>query len=382
MTIDETLNLLPDFNYGSRFISLDEAVGKRVATDIFAVKNLPSFDNSAMDGYAINYADKNEPLRVADTILAGQTEDKILEKGSCVKIMTGAKIPQNADTVVPFEDAVIENEKLIVSKNIKKFNAYRYKGEEIKAGEILIKKGSKLSASYVMLLASQGIYCVEIFKEPIIKICSSGDEVVEPWQNESEDKIYNANASGIAALLSEFGFKSDYGGIIKDDLQTTKNKLNSDDYDILICSGGASAGEADYMKSALLSLGFKEIFNRLDMRPGRPTKAYVRDKKVVFILPGNPMAAFVTAFLLVVPFLKKKPHCKIAANINQDLKFKTGRQNLVLGTLKGGDFIVTDGNKYGSGMITPLTKSDALYLTDIEECEILGGSEILVYKFS
>ena len=118
------------------------------------------------------------------------------------------------------------------------------------------------------------------------------------------------------------------------------------------------------------------------MRPGRPTKAYVRDKKVVFILPGNPMAAFVTAFLLVVPFLKKKPHCKIAANINQDLKFKTGRQNLVLGTLKGGDFIVTDGNKYGSGMIAPLTKSDALYLTDIEESEILGGSEILVYKFS
>jgi len=226
MTIDETLNLLPDFNYGSRFISLDEAVGKRVATDIFAVKNLPSFDNSAMDGYAINYADKNEPLRVADTILAGRTEDKILEKGSCVKIMTGAKIPQNADTVVPFEDAVIENEKLIVSKNIKKFNAYRYKGEEIKAGEILIKKGSRLSASDVMLLASQGIYCVEIFKEPIIKICSSGDEVVEPWQNASEDKIYNANASGIAALLSEFGFKSDYGGIIKDDLQTTKNKLS------------------------------------------------------------------------------------------------------------------------------------------------------------
>lgn len=382
MLIENALEKLQIYQRQSEFISIDNAVLRRLAVDVIASKNLPSFDNSAMDGYAINFADKDMPLSVAGTILAGEVGDEILQKGSCFKIMTGAKIPKNADTIVPFEDSIIEDEKLIVSPKIKQFNAYRYKAEEVKAGEILLKKGEILTAAKIMLLAAQGIFCVEVFKEPKIGIFSSGDEIVEPWQKANEEQIYNANATGLQALLLSFGFKSSYKGIIRDDLNATIDKISNDDSDILICSGGASAGEADYMKTALLSLGFVEIFGFLNMRPGRPTKAFVKDKKIIFILPGNPMAAFVVAFLLVVPFLKQEQNLKIKAKINQDLKVKSGRANLVLGCLSGDEFLVTDSNKYGSGMITPLVKSNALYITNVDDSEISSGSEIFVYKLS
>ncbi|MGP1484830.1 MAG: molybdopterin molybdotransferase MoeA [Campylobacter sp.] len=381
MLINEALSALPNFNYESEIVSINEATQKRLAKTITATKNLPSFDNSALDGYAIKYADKNEPLIVTETILAGDTSEKILQNGTCMKIMTGAKIPKNADTIIPFEDAIIENERLIVSKKIKQFNAIRLKGEEVKIGEILIKQGEILNPAHIMLLASQGIFCVQVYKQPRICIYSSGNEIIEPWLNANEEQIYNANAFGIKSLLANFGFYASYKGIIKDDLQEIKECFLNDDFDVLLCSGGASAGEADYMKTALISLGFDEIFDNINIKPGRPTKAFLKDKKVVFVLPGNPMAAFIMAFLIIIPFLKKQAHKVIKAKINQSLKIKSGRVNLVLGSLNNGEFLVTQNNQYGSGMITPLTKSDAFYLTKSEESEICSGDEIFVYKF-
>ena len=121
---------------------------------------MPSFDNSALNGYALKFDDFNEPLIVAATVLAGDTTQISLKKGECVKIMTGAKMPENTDTIVPFEDAVLQDGKLSPQSKIKKFNAVRYKGEEVKAGEILLKKGEILTPAKVMMLAAQGIYCV------------------------------------------------------------------------------------------------------------------------------------------------------------------------------------------------------------------------------
>jgi molybdenum cofactor synthesis domain protein len=382
MLINEAIKKLPQLELSSEFVTLKDAVNRILFEDIFAIKNLPSFDNSALDGYAINYATKDMPLSVVDTIFAGDMRNKILQNGTCVKIMTGAKIPKNSDTIVPFEDAIIENEKLIVSSKIKQFNAYRYKGEEVKVGEILLKSGTKLNSADVMLLASQGIFCVKVQKSIKIGIFSSGNELVEPWNNASEEQIYNANAAGLMALLLSFGFNSSYKGVIKDSLQMTISAINSDDSDILICSGGASAGEADYMKTALISLGFDEIFGFLNIRPGRPTKAYSNGKKIIFVLPGNPMAAFIMAFLIIVPFLKNEAHTKIKATLNESVKVKSGRQNLVLGQFENGNFSLVNGNNYGSGMITPLVKSNAIYITNIDESEICNGSEIFVYKIS
>lgn len=385
MTLELAQNLILEkakFDDYGEFASLERATGKILAQDVVAVKNLPSFDNAAMDGYALKFDDFNEPLSVAVTVLAGDEAEITLKKGECVKIMTGAKMPINADTVVPFEDAVLLDGKLSPQSKVKKFNALRYKGEEVKAGEILLKKGEILAPSRVMMLAAQGIYCVCVERELKIGIFSSGDEVVEPWQNASEEQIYNANGAGIASLLQSFGFASSYAGIIKDDLESTTRALETAEFDVIITSGGASKGEADFMKTALLNLGFSELFDGVNIRPGRPSKAFIKDKKIVFILPGNPMAAFLMCFLLVVPFLKSTRLEKFDAVLNQDVKIKYGRQNIVLGSFCEGKFSVTDNNKFGSGMITPLIKSNAVLVANESLGELKAGEIVKILKFS
>ena len=385
MTLELAQNLILEkakFDCYGEFVSLEHATGKILAQDVVAVKNLPSFDNAAMDGYALKFDDFNEPLSVAATVLAGDEAEIALKKGECVKIMTGAKMPTNADTVVPFEDAVLQDGKLSPQSKVKKFNALRYKGEEVKAGEILLKKGEILTPARVMMLAAQGIYCVCVERELRIGIFSSGDEVVEPWQNASEEQIYNANGAGIASLLQSFGFASSYAGIIKDDLESTTRALETAEFDVIITSGGASKGEADFMKTALLNLGFSELFDGVNIRPGRPSKAFIKDKKIVFILPGNPMAAFLMCFLLVVPFLNGAQLEKIDAVLGQDVKIKSGRQNIVLGSFCEGKFSVTDNNKFGSGMITPLIKSNAVLVTNASLGELKMGEIIKILKFS
>ena len=385
MTLELAQNLTLEkakFNGCGEFASLERATGKILAQDVVAVKNLPSFDNAAMDGYALKFDDFNEPLSVAATVLAGDEAEIALKKGECVKIMTGAKMPTNADTVVPFEDAILQDGKLSPQSKVKKFNALRYKGEEVKAGEILLRKGEILTPARVMMLAAQGIYCVCVERELRIGIFSSGDEVVEPWQNASEEQIYNANGAGIASLLQSFGFASSYAGIIKDDLENTTRALSTSEFDVIITSGGASKGEADFMKTALLNLGFSELFDGVNIRPGRPSKAFIKDKKIVFILPGNPMAAFLMCFLLVVPFLKGTRLEKFDAALNQDVKIKSGRENIVLGSFLGGKFSVTDNNKFGSGMITPLIKSNAVLVTSESLGELKAGEIVKILKFS
>nr|WP_314786342.1 molybdopterin molybdotransferase MoeA [uncultured Campylobacter sp.] len=385
MTLELAQNLILEkakFDGCGEFVSLERATGKILAQDVVAVKNLPSFDNAAMDGYALKFDDFNEPLSVSATVLAGDEAEISLKKGECVKIMTGAKMPTNADTVVPFEDAVLQDGKLSPQSKVKKFSALRYKGEEVKAGEILLKKGENLTSARVMMLAAQGIYCICVELELKIGIFSSGDEVVEPWQNASEEQIYNANGAGIASLLKSFGFASSYAGIIKDDLESTTHALETAEFDVIITSGGASKGEADFMKTALLNLGFSELFDGVNIRPGRPSKAFIKDKKIVFILPGNPMAAFLMCFLLVVPFLNGAQLEKFDAVLNQDVKIKSGRQNIVLGSFCEGKFSVTDNNKFGSGMITPLIKSNAVLVTNESLGELKMGEIVKILKFS
>ena len=385
MTLELAQNLILEkakFDGCGEFASLERATGKILAQDVVAVKNLPSFDNAAMDGYALKFDDFSEPLSIAATVLAGDEAEIALKKGECVKIMTGAKMPTNADTVVPFEDAILQDGKLSPQSKVKKFNALRYKGEEVKAGEILLRKGEILTPARVMMLAAQGIYCVCVERELRIGVFSSGDEVVEPWQNASEEQIYNANGAGIASLLQSFGFASSYAGIIKDDLESTTRALETAEFDVIITSGGASKGEADFMKTALLNLGFSELFDGVNIRPGRPSKAFIKDKKIVFILPGNPMAAFLMCFLLVVPFLKGEQLEEIDAVLNQDVKIKSGRQNIVLGSFLEGKFSVTDNNKFGSGMITPLIKSNAVLVTSESLGELKAGEIVKILKFS
>ncbi|WP_170000107.1 molybdopterin molybdotransferase MoeA [Campylobacter sp. RM9328] len=380
--IDE---IFRNFNppYSLEILPINEACGRILSKDVVAVKNLPCFDNSALDGYAIKFEDKDKPFVLIDSVLAGDKRTTKINQNECIKIMTGAKMPLGADTVMRLEECIVDKNLIHAPKNLKKGDAYRFTAEEVKIGEILLKKGEKLNARVVMMLATQGISFVEVFALPRIGIYSSGDEIVEPWQNADDDQIYNANAVGIGAILTLNGFKSSYLGIIKDSFEATVTALNqSNKFDVIICSGGASKGEADFMKKALEAIGFNELFNKVNMRPGAPFKAYKKDGKMVFVLPGNPMAAYLCANLFILPLLLSQRLKFEKVTLKENIKIKPGRANIVLGSVDNFEFHVTNENRYGSGMIKPLLKSNAIYISNPSESEILANSDIFITRIS
>ncbi|TNB61969.1 molybdopterin molybdotransferase MoeA [Campylobacter helveticus] len=367
----------------NELIGLEDALGRILACDLYAKKNLPSFDNAALDGYAFNYADINEPLRIKGTILAGNKTLYELGKNECYKIMTGALMPKNADTILMLEEENLENGKLVIKTKPKQFNALRFKGEEQKMGELLLKKGQKLNAPMLTLLAAQGIYKIKVVRKPRIAIFSSGDELKEPWEECDEKSIYNANALGVSALLN--GCDLSYLGIIKDEMSEVKKALQNSNFDLIITSGGASVGEADFMDKVLKELEFKKLFDGIKARPAKPTKLYEKDEKLILILPGNPMAAFLSCFIFakkIVDLLggNLEETSKIKAFMGQDLKLKVGRNNLILGNLKGNHFIPFNDNKFGSAMILPLVKSEFLFISEEGQAQITKGEEMQIIR--
>jgi molybdopterin molybdotransferase len=369
----------------AQIIPLEMALGKVCASAIICQKNLPSYNNAALDGFAFKYKEDLDELEIVATIYAGDIQEPILKENQCYKIMTGAKVPEDADTIVPFEAAVkYTNTHVTLPKGVKKGNAFRLKGEEQKKGNVLFPKGVKIKSSHIAMLAAQGITHIEVISTPKIAIASTGDELKEPWQISSEDEIYNANAFGVGAILESYGFKSEYVGVIPDDLEASKKFIgNLLDYDLLITSGGVSMGEADYVQASLESHGFKPIFHGINLKPGRPTMAGKMGKTLVIALPGNPMAAYLNAFLLAIPALKALQHQKDDAlsihAINQTpFTCKGNRNELVLGHYEDGKFYVTRNNKYGSGMITPLLESNALFIASLETKNVEKDASIKI----
>ena len=389
--INETLNLIyneiKSLNL-KKIVPINKALNEICAKDIVAIKDLPCFDNSALDGYAFNHKNAGKTLKIKGIIYAGEKKEFHLNDNECYKIMTGAIMPKGADTVLRTEDANVKNDVLFLPNEIKKFDGYRLKGEEVTKGKILIKKGEVITPRKIMLLASQGINEVEIYKKPKIALFSSGEELKEPWQKADEYEIYNANASGIEALLKNNSFESKYLGIIKDEPLTIKESFEKcfKEFDFVITSGGASAGDKDYMDEILKDFGFKEIFDHVNIKPGRPTKCFIKDEKIVFVLAGNPTAAYLLAFLLVIPTLKKlinqnNDFFEISkTKFSGNLKLKSGRINAILGIYDDFCFKVIDDNKFGSGTISPLAKATHLYLSDLDKKELKDGEIIEILK--
>jgi molybdopterin molybdotransferase len=368
----------------SEWISIYNCLERVIAKDVTCKKNLPSFDNSALDGYAIKHTDVGKKLKIRDTIFAGDSKQIKLEVNECYKIMTGAKIPSDVDTIVAFEDAQVVDECFVqIPNDVKKGNAFRKKGEEVAVGEVLIQAGTLLNSSHVAYLASQGICEIEVYKNISIAIFSTGNELKEPWESANEDEIYNVNSSALIALFAQFGFKADYCGVIPDNLEQSKEYFKKmKKYDVLVTTGGISMGEADFVEDALMANGLKSLFHGVNIKPGRPTMIGKMNKTIVASMPGNPLAAYVNAFLFLIPLLKKLQgdmsyeHKIIKAKISEDLKIKPNRANLVLGHFKNGIFETTLNNKYGSGMITPIVLSNSLFVSKDEQDFICKDEEI------
>lgn len=291
-----------------------------------------------------------------------------VQAGEAVRIMTGAQVPAGADTIVPTEDAFdVTEESVRLPETLKRGNNLRLRGEEQEKGAVLMEAGVRLEPSHIAMLSAQGIVAVEVTAPLRIAVVSTGDEIREPWEESTDDEIYNANAFGITTLLRRYGFDPTYAGSIPDDLEATRTMIaDLKCYDVVISTGGISMGDADFLYEAYVDNGMEPIFHGINLKPGRPVMMGVMGETFVMGMPGNPLTAMVTILLLSLPVLFRlqgaaRWHHSYVTAVNTDpFKARPGRTNLVLGLLKNGAFHVTRNNKYGSGMLTPLMESNAV----------------------
>ena len=370
-------------------IKYDKLLNRVAAQNVYAIKNLPSYNNSAMDGYAFRFEDLNKTLKIAKVIYAGDILPSSLKDGECYKIMTGAKVPDDADTIAPNEICEVTDDVVTIKKEVKRFNALRFMGEEIKEGEVLIKRGEVLNPSKIALLASQGITSCQVYRKLTIAIVSSGDELKEPWEEASVNEIYNINAINLQMHLKEYGFDSTYLGKIPDNFEDTLKFIKElKKYDVIISSGGISKGDKDYIIKAFRECGFKEFFSGINVKPGHPTTFGKLDKSLVLALPGNPLATILNFLLIGLKAIYKMQGAKefdfkrCKAKSYKELKLKPNRTNIVLGKLEDGYFIPYKDNRYGSGMISPLVESNcvAIFNESVEKISKDEEIEVLLIK--
>lgn len=378
----------------TELVNIEDSLGRIISNDIVCIKNLPSFNNSAMDGFAIKASDASKALKVKKIIFAGDLVEACLSEGECYKIMTGAKVPSDVDTIIPIEDVLSFEEDIVTIKDeVKKGSCLRVKGEEKALDDLLFSKGEKISSSKVAVLASQGLTKIEVYKKLNIAVVSTGNELKEPWESASEDEIYNCNSYALISLLKEKGFDAKYMNVVPDSLEKSIEFVASlKKYDVVITTGGISMGDADFVGQAFLQNGLKTIFHGVNIKPGRPIMMGVMKKDIgqtfVMCLPGNPLTAMVNMHLFAIPVLNKIQGSKnihhdiVIAKNKQKFKTKTGRVNVVLGTYNKGEFKVTKENKYGSGMITVLDQSNSIVVTGESNACIKEDDYIKVIKFN
>lgn len=297
---------------------LFHAVGRVVAVDYTAVLDQPLFDCSPLDGYAVRSADivaasKDAPvqLEVTEIIYAGDTPKEYVGVGKAARIMTGAMIPEGADCVIRQEDVKAEpNQSVWIYMPVRAQQNICKRGEDIKEGSTIIKRGEIITPAHGAVLAGQGIHSVEVYRRVKAAILTTGSELVSgAGETESScpsGKIYNTNGPMLAMRLAQLGIEAEYFSV-SDDLQLIREKIEtlSENYDAVITTGGVSVGDKDYMPEVMKQIGANLLFHGVDMKPGTPMLAALYKGKMIYALSGNPFAAAVTAELLAILGLLK-----------------------------------------------------------------------------
>jgi len=348
-------------------VPIENAVGRILAQDIKASQNLPAFDNSAMDGYALSCSDSEKTLQVTHTIFAG---DKIVDEvvaGKPMKIMTGAPIPKGCEAIVPIEDVDVDGENITFPKNIEKGRHIRYKGEDIAVNDLLLAQGTKVYGFHIALLASQGISHVQVYKRPKVAVFGTGEELKMHFESVAEHQIYNSNAPTFLARAKELGAEVAFMGSAKDNLEDIKAHIEASlDADLIITSGGVSVGDADFTKEAFDAFGIERLFEKVNIKPGKPTSLGKIGKSWVINLPGNPLAALINFELFGSKLIHKLSGNRashlgtIQAVSKEKLSIKAGRVTVIPGFWDGESFTGT--RKRSPGMISPLIQSNAMLI--------------------
>ena len=282
-------------------VSVRQAQGRIISENQIALLDLPAFNKSAMDGYAVLAGDQRQEYRLIETVPAGKTPTQKLEPGTTTKVMTGAPVPEGTEQVIMVEQTHEVDGKVSVISHSKETNICQ-RGEDIKQGDIVLKAPKMLGPLEIANLISVGTTEVKVFAPVRIAILTTGNEIVDSPNNLASGQIMNSNGPMLEALCRKYSLEITANTIVEDDRDTTVSAINTalKNSDIVVLSGGVSAGDYDYVAEAINLAGLNLHFNRLSVKPGKPMTFASANKKAVFGLPGNPVAVFLMFHLFVL----------------------------------------------------------------------------------
>ena len=386
-------------------LPLKQCLGRILANDILSPINVPATDNSAMDGFAFNSKDLNTDreqihLRIVGTVYAGQTSVPPTQASECIKIMTGAMMPPDCDTVIPQEFTQLSDEGLITfaKHTVRAGENRRLRGEDLQADKPAIQQGRILKASDIGLAASLGIAELGVYQRIKVAILSSGDELCDMSEPLVPGKIYDSNRFSLHACLSRLGFEIIDCGIVRDTPEDLRHAftLASQKADVIISSGGVSVGEADFTKQIMDELG--EVgFWKIAMRPGRPMAfgslkpiSPKTSPTVFFGLPGNPVAVMVTFYQFVRNALLQlngalKPEVPLVlVQSAEAIRKKSGRTEFQRGVLfrdsEGKLFVKSTGSQ-GAGILRSMSEANCFMILHHDQGNIAPGDWVDVEIF-
>ncbi|NOY37776.1 MAG: molybdopterin molybdotransferase MoeA [Chlorobi bacterium] len=305
LPVATVLNLAPE--YTTVQVSLEDSLHRILQEDIFADSDIPPFDKSAMDGYACRKPDLGNPLECIGIVQAGIFPKMKIGPGQCVKIMTGAAVPEGAGMVFKLEDADILPDGRIQCTDTGSKRNICNRGEDVRKGDILITKGTLITSRHIPVLAGAGYDKVIVARHPVTGIIANGTELVEPGSTPQKGQIRNSNSYQLAARLHELSVPYKYFGIAPDISEALTEIIREagKETDILLVTGGASNSDFDLVPGALTRLGYKLLIRETGMKPGNPMTFATRNGKVCFGLSGNPVSSYIQFEVFVKPFIMK-----------------------------------------------------------------------------
>ncbi len=374
-----------------------ESLGLVLAEDIISSDNIPIYDNSAMDGYAVRSidikgAEKSYPIRLvlaSEDIPAGKIPKSKVNPGFCMSIMTGAPLPKGADSVIMKEDTQRDTTSIMVFREIEKGENVRYCGEDIKKGSTVFKKGDSINPGTIGVLASLGKSEIRVYGSPVIGVLSTGDEVIDIDEKLVAGKVRDSNSYSLSAQIKEMGIEYKKFDRAPDDeaLLLKKIKRSLEECDILLLTGGISVGDYDLVKDILESVGARLLFWRVNQKPGRPLAFFEYKDKYIFGLPGNPVSVMVCFEMYVRPMIRKSMGSgnlfrpEVMAEALHDFKNKTGRINFarVIVEEKNGQYFFKSTGMQGSGILTSMARANGIAQFPINMGNVKKGSKVKVY---
>lgn len=366
VSIEEALKLVgeQEVSLTQDELPLAQSLGCYLSSEIISPFDLPSFDNSAMDGYAV--CGFHNQFEIVGEVAAGSTTENQLSDGQAVRIFTGGKVPAGTTAVIMQEKTKVEETTLLLEEEVVEGKNVRRKGAEIAEGQEVFSIGHRVNPATVGVLSSLGFGSVSAYQQPVIHVIATGNELIEPGEEKESGQIYESNSQTLATALQDHGFYCGSRQKIVDDLDAITDSIedNLEQCDVLLITGGISVGDYDYVKEALEENDVEEVFYKVFQKPGKPLYFGRRDDQFVFALPGNPASSLTCFYVYVLPLLQKLSGgagnglMRVHLPINHDYEIKFDRPVFLKAKIENNAVSILDGQ--GSSMIHSMSKGNAL----------------------